>query len=154
MIWNRTVQRPLLLALKWDGVLVHVTTGNAAGLRASCGMQEVLSTNVLLRTTMYRWKEHLRRHTEFLGPNLGQVSVYALFTLLQYYAPVLAAHQSVSTFEHCARCLVAAHLCVAPHSPQIFDADGVNLTPKSYLAHRLGMELMNLSQLSSEFGDW
>lgn len=146
LIWNRTVDRPLLLAFFWDGLTVHVTTGNQAGLRVSCAMERVLADDALLHMTLFRWKDHLRRRTDLLGPNLGQVSTYALFLLLRQCAGVLQQNCGWSMYAHCARLIASAFLGTAGQPPRICDRDGVNVTARSYHAQRLALELLRMPQ--------
>lgn len=150
LIWNRTVQRPLLLAFFWDGILVHVTTGNHAGMRVSCTMYRVLSANALLRMTLIRWKDHLRRNTDFLGPNLGQVSTYAILLVLLQYDSVLASQNWLPLYEQLARSVVAAHIGASDQPPRVCDGSGVNVTARSYLAHHLALELTRMPSVSPQ----
>jgi hypothetical protein len=151
LLWHRTVQRPVMLLLYWNGILVHVTYNNRAAIQVSELMWRVLALHPYLRLTLLHWKTHLRTHTtELVGPNSGQVSTYALFTIvLGGLSDLHATCSTLRLFEASARQLVVRHLAMVPRFVRTPDAltEHINLTARSFLAPELTKQLATLVTL-------
>ena len=149
LVWHRTVHRPLILMLFWNGILVHLTHNNIVGLRVSDLMWRTLSPDPYMRLTLLHWKFHFRQSTQVLGPNHGQVSTYALFTTLLQYAAELPVPASLEAYEMCARRIVTIHLGLLPRLARTRDtlSPDANLTAHSFLAPDAARHLLQLPVL-------
>ena len=92
-----------------------------------------------LRLTLLHWKAHLRDCASklWLGPNAGQVSTYALFTILYRNGGCeLDNLASPSAYEAAARLMACSVLRLVPRVARTPDplADHINLTAQSYHA--------------------
>lgn len=101
LVWHRTAHRPWLLLMEWDGIPVHVTYNNVLGVQVSKFMLHTLIDIPFLRLTLLYWKHHLRtgQPTPCMGPNTGQVSTYAIFTILYSLAHDMRFVFSITAFE-------------------------------------------------------
>ena len=154
LVWHRTAQRPWMVMMGWDGIPVYITYHNVAGVEVSQVMTRTLSEFPSLRLTLFHWKEQLRqcRDMQFLGPNNGQVSTYALFTVLCAHIQTLMASTDLKSFEERARLVAVAHLLMVPHHQQTADMmmlEHVNLTSRSYLAPGMARALATLSPITT-----
>ena len=149
LVWNRSVSRPWLLVASWEGVPVQITCENIPGVRVSEFMMRALNDNPSLRLTLLHWKQCMRTQagTQYLGPNAGQVSTYALFTiLLSYMKELQTGVVTIQDFEDRARRFVVAYLSMVPkrvHTTDMISATS-NLTSRSYLAAEMAQELVKM----------
>jgi hypothetical protein len=154
LMWHRSVQRPAILMFFWDGVVVNVTANNKRGLAISEFIKGTLDAvpRAYLRLTFLLWKQRLRSETNLLGPNRGQVSVYALLAVLLPHLPTLKLLKRFADFEQSARLFVCNHLLLLPESLSTWDpmGDGHDLTRGAFLAPMLAKFL--LYGLESERG--
>ena len=150
LVWHRTAQRSMMLIFYWNGTLVHVTHNNRAGVAVSELMWRTLATNPYLLLTLLHWKAQLRAHTDMLGPNHGQVSMYAVFTMLLRYLPELSRAATLGEYELSARHVVTVHLGMVPRIVRTSDtlAENINLTARSFLAPDMARYLLNIPTLS------
>lgn len=153
LLWHRTVHRPVMLLFYWKDIPVYVTFGNSQGVVASTFMWYVLAVRPLMRLTLLYWKTYLRRNTALLGPNAGQVSAYALFTIVYQNAYQLQADgldNDFGKYERTARDYVVAHLQGRSHTPDLL-AGHINLTGQAFTAPEMAEVLGALppAQLSS-----
>jgi hypothetical protein len=112
-------------------------------------MMRALNDNPSLRLTLLHWKQCMRTQagTQYLGPNAGQVSTYALFTiLLSYMKELQTGVVTIQDFEDRARRFVVAYLSMVPkrvHTTDMISATS-NLTSRSYLAAEMAQELVKM----------
>ena len=152
LVWHRTVQRPWIVLLAWDGIPVQVTYHNVAGLRVSQLMTQTLHEFPFLRLTLLYWKEQLRkrRDVQYMGPNTGQISTYALFTVLCSHLKILMASTDLASFEQRARQVAVSHLLVISRSGETVDPImAVNLTSRSFLAEGMAHALAGLPAITA-----
>lgn len=112
LVWSHTVDRPLVVSLFWNGLHVNVTYRHPSAIAVSDFMACTMATNTYMRLTLLHWKAHLRQNSRpLLGANVGQVSTYALFTILLLNANRLVSASSLLEYEKRARELV----CITMH---------------------------------------
>jgi hypothetical protein len=154
LLWHRNATRPWALVFSWEGIPVHVTCRNVSGMRVSTFMLRALNDNPSLRLTLLYWKQRLRsshQTTQYIGPNTGQVSTYALFTiLLSCLKELQCGGACIKTFEERARRFAVAYLTMVPKMVRTPDriCETANLTSRSYLAAGLARELENIPQIA------
>lgn len=147
LIHNKTVERPYILSFLWLGVPVFVTAGNSAGIAVSNAMFRVLATNPMLRMVMMTYKMLLRTQTNLLGPNAGQVSTYAILTIIVHrLAKRSLSSSDYREFEKRVRQEIIEHLQSAPRLPYTCDLlnKDLNLTAQSYRARELVQYLQQM----------
>ena len=155
LVWHRNATRPWLLMLSWDGTPVHITYCNHAAIQVSKFMLQTLAQYPYLRMTLLHWKRWLRSNTkgaQYMGPNTGQVSSYALFMIaLSSIGEVNFGHGSLSmkSFEEKARQFTMAYLSMVPHRANTMDkfSENYNLTSRSFLAPAMAREMEKIPPL-------
>jgi hypothetical protein len=152
LTWHRSATRPWMVILSWEGVPVHITSGNVPGIRASQFMMCTLNNIPNLRLTLLHWKQHIRalEGTQYIGPNAGQVSTYALFTiLLSYINELQPGMMALQDFEERARKFAVSYLSMVPKMVRTIDRmyETSNLTSRSFLASELARELQAIPQI-------
>ena len=154
LVWHRTAQRPWMVLFTWDGIPVHVTYCNAAGLRVSHFMARILKECPYLRLTLFHWKEHLRpvRGIQYIGPNGGQVSAYMLFTILCAHVKELMSSLNANMFEQRARQVTISHIFAVPDklpmpAVDVVMSDQVHVMSRCFLAKDMAQMLVVLPPL-------
>ena len=152
LVWHRTAQRPWMVLFTWDGIPVHVTYCNAAGVHVSHFMGRILKECPYLRLTLFHWKEHLRpvRGIQYIGPNGGQVSAYTLFTTRCGHIKELMVSLNVNMFEQRARQITISHIFTIPDkvaTPDVVLSDQRNLMSRCFLAKDMAQLLVALPPL-------
>ena len=155
LIWHRTVQRPAMLMLFWHGSLVHVTHHNAPARAVSEFIWRTLAYEPRLHLTLLQWKTAIRLQPPpcLLGPNVGQVSTYALFAILLANLSELSAKGgSLACFTKAAKDYVVGYLAMVPRVMQTRDplSSQINLTAHSHLAPELATLLQMMDACSGE----
>lgn len=100
----------------------------------------------MLRLILMKYKERLRQGTKMLGPNVGQVSTYALYCILQGHAPSLATKKSFDDLEQYTRLVLVTHLRLVPRTLRTADLlnPEIDLTARSYRAQDLASWLSKM----------
>ena len=99
-----------------------------------------------------RWESSIKTDVSYVGPNHGQVSTYALFTILFNNLLVLNDTNDANLFESKARQLVTVQLQYLPkmiRTPDLL-SQSVNLTSGSFLAKRMALALEQIPHLETD----
>lgn len=146
LIQQKTTERPLILVFLWGKIAVHVTVDNHAGVETSNLLAQGLMANPLLRLILMIYKERLRKHTQLLGSNVGQVSTYAMFNILLSHVPRLGLKKSIEELEQEVRMVLINYLRYVPRLLRTKDPlnPEIDLTARSYKAQELAKFLSNM----------
>ena len=127
---------------------------NHTGVVVSNLITQTVAQNCYLRHTLFHWKQQLRMHADvsYIGSHHGQVSTYALFTILYNHLNELNASADISIFEMNARRLVMRYLQFVPRMVRTPDllSPTINLTSGSFLAKRMAAALENIPALGRQ----
>ena len=116
-------------------------------------MAHALAMYPLLRLTLLHWKQHMRMHiaVQYIGPNNGQISMYALFTILLSHIKSLLSTPDARTFEEKARQITIAYLNLLPRNVRTPDmlSETSNLTSRSFMGKDMARALAELPRIQN-----